>query len=51
VQFNRENQISSQMGINDLLIPMSGNVLLTSCQDRQLRAYSLSGKLLTTVRG
>uniref|UniRef100_A0A0K0CZC3 WD_REPEATS_REGION domain-containing protein n=1 Tax=Angiostrongylus cantonensis TaxID=6313 RepID=A0A0K0CZC3_ANGCA len=49
--FNRENQISSQMGINDLLIPMSGNVLLTSCQDRQLRAYSLSGKLLTTVRG
>ncbi|VDM52202.1 unnamed protein product [Angiostrongylus costaricensis] len=48
VQFNRENQISSQMGINDLLIPISGNILLTSCQDRQLRAYSLSGKLLTT---
>ncbi|KAJ1374693.1 hypothetical protein KIN20_037440 [Parelaphostrongylus tenuis] len=51
VQFNRENQISSQMGVNDLLIPLSGNILLASCQDRQLRAYSISGKLLTTVRG
>ncbi|KJH39700.1 hypothetical protein DICVIV_14415 [Dictyocaulus viviparus] len=40
------------MGINDVLIPLhSGDVLLASCQDRQLRSYSISGKLLTTVRG
>ncbi|WKY11716.1 hypothetical protein Q1695_003354 [Nippostrongylus brasiliensis] len=51
MQFIRENLISTQVGINDLLIPISAPTLLTSCQDRQLRSYSLSGKLLTTVRG
>ncbi|PIO77381.1 hypothetical protein TELCIR_00508 [Teladorsagia circumcincta] len=39
------------MGINDLLIPASGGVILASCQDRQLRSYSLTGKLLTAVKG
>ncbi|KAK6029040.1 WD domain, G-beta repeat protein [Ostertagia ostertagi] len=51
IQFVRENLISAQMGINDLLIPASGGVILASCQDRQLRSYSLTGKLLTAVKG
>ncbi|KAK5964971.1 putative wd40 protein [Trichostrongylus colubriformis] len=51
IQFDRENLISAQMGINDLLVPASGGTILASCQDRQLRSYSLSGKLLTTVKG
>lgn len=51
IQFIRENLISAQIGINDLLVPTNGATLLTSCQDRQLRSYSLTGKLLTVVRG
>ncbi|VDO60000.1 unnamed protein product [Heligmosomoides polygyrus] len=43
--------ISAQIGINDLLVPTNGATLLTSCQDRQLRSYSLTGKLLAVVRG
>ncbi|VDM82827.1 unnamed protein product, partial [Strongylus vulgaris] len=51
IQFNRENLISAPMGINDLLVSLSGPSLLASCQDRQLRSYSFTGKLLSTVRG
>ncbi|KAK6754314.1 hypothetical protein RB195_013363 [Necator americanus] len=51
LRFNRENLISAPVGINDLLISMSGPSLMASCQDRQLRSYSFAGKLLTTVRG
>ncbi|ETN82918.1 WD domain, G-beta repeat protein [Necator americanus] len=48
LRFNRENLISAPVGINDLLISMSGPSLMASCQDRQLRSYSFAGKLLTT---
>ncbi|XGW02920.1 hypothetical protein V3C99_014724 [Haemonchus contortus] len=51
IQFVRENLISAQIGISDLLVPASGGTILASCQDRQLRSYSFTGKLLTTVKG
>uniref|UniRef100_A0A1I7XNU5 WD_REPEATS_REGION domain-containing protein n=1 Tax=Heterorhabditis bacteriophora TaxID=37862 RepID=A0A1I7XNU5_HETBA len=51
IEFFRENLISAPVSLNHLLISPSGNSLLTACHDRQLRSYSLRGKLLTTVKG
>ncbi|VDM48489.1 unnamed protein product [Toxocara canis] len=49
VRFERTNQVTSQFGLNNMV--MSADGILAACQDRQLRTYSLQGKLVKQVRG
>jgi hypothetical protein len=46
----RVNQIASQFGLNYLTVSPEG-LLIAACQDRQLRTYTMSGKLARTVKG
>ncbi|GMR59379.1 hypothetical protein PMAYCL1PPCAC_29574, partial [Pristionchus mayeri] len=51
LSFDRQNQISClSCSITDLHVSVDGLSLLAACGDRQLRKYSLSGKLLSTVK-
>uniref|UniRef100_A0A914C1N5 MABP1/WDR62 second WD40 domain-containing protein n=1 Tax=Acrobeloides nanus TaxID=290746 RepID=A0A914C1N5_9BILA len=49
-QLERVNQIASQFGLNYLTVSPEG-LLIAACQDRQLRTYTISGKLARTVKG
>lgn len=46
----RINQICTQPAPNYVTITPDGNIL-AACQDRQLRTYTIGGKLLRTVQG
>lgn len=50
IHIERVNQIASQFGLNYLTVSPEGS-LIAACQDRQLRAYNLSGKLTRTTKG
>ncbi|KAH7730357.1 WD repeat-containing protein 62 [Aphelenchoides avenae] len=50
VQSERINQVCTQPAPNYITILPGGNIL-AACQDRQLRTYTDSGKLLRTVQG
>uniref|UniRef100_A0A0N5ABQ9 WD_REPEATS_REGION domain-containing protein n=1 Tax=Syphacia muris TaxID=451379 RepID=A0A0N5ABQ9_9BILA len=49
VCFFRVNQISAPFGLNN--VTMVGSNIIAACQDRQLRSYSLNGKLVKQVKG
>ena len=49
VRFDRINQMTCQFGLNDLQLSADGH-LLAACQDRQVRAFSLQGKLTKTFK-
>src|SRR5262249_43310263 len=50
LQTRRVNQISSQHGPNYLQVLRDGSIM-TAWQDRQLRNYASSGKMLKAVKG
>uniref|UniRef100_A0A914WB24 Mitogen-activated protein kinase-binding protein 1 n=1 Tax=Plectus sambesii TaxID=2011161 RepID=A0A914WB24_9BILA len=50
IRFDRINQMTSQFGLYDMQMSPEG-AILAACQDRQIRAFSLQGKLVRTVKG
>lgn len=49
VTFSRINNIKSQFGVNYVVLGPDG--MVAACQDRQLRTYSLQGKLIKQIKG
>lgn len=50
VASKRVNQIASQFGPNNFDVTTDGKIV-TACQDRQIRTYSETGKIINTVKG
>ncbi|VDK54418.1 unnamed protein product, partial [Anisakis simplex] len=49
VTFKRSNQMKAQFGLNHMLL--SGDTLLTACQDRLLRSFGFNGKVVKQIKG